>query len=111
MHYNLWRVFSGKPAASRLSHQWGLDREKTISLFGSQLPLSASNSSGLVALFSNSFCLYQLHFFEGKGSLLLPGWMSGTLQNLLIDGTKYLCHSHSHTLGCLLLLTLILFTW
>lgn len=102
MHYNLWRVFSGKPAASRLSHHWGLDRgkvrEKTISLFALLLPLSASNSSGLVALFPNSFCLYQLQFFEGKGSLLLPAWISGTLghrQNLLIYGTKHLCHNHS----------------
>lgn len=74
MHYNLWRVFSGEPAASRLRHQRGLDtgkvREKTISLFALQLPLSASlasnSSEGLDALFSNCILSLSAAVFEGK---------------------------------------------
>lgn len=119
MHYNLWRVLSGKPAASRLRHQWGLDTgkvrgKKPTSLFASLLPLSASlasNSSGFVALFSNCILSLSAAVFEGKGAVLLPVRMSGipghvqTFMEQNISATTTL-----HTLGCLLVLILIHFT-
>lgn len=88
--------------------------KKTISLFASQLPLSASlasNSSGLVVLFSNCILSLSAAVFEGKGSLLLPLRMSGTLGHVQTFMEQNISATTTlHTLGCLLVLILILFT-